>query len=312
MNSDFQYLPDVKLSIGLPVYNGEKFIHKCLDSLLSQTFTNFEIIISDNASVDNTQKICQEYSKNDRRIRYIRQEKNIGLNPNFNFVLEQAKTKFFMWIGVDDFLLPDYFKKNIEFLVSNSNFVGSVSKIIPYNLSEIQIDGIDSKFVSFTKKLRTRFKKLEVFSISGTYEEKVRKYLTGSTCQVIYGIFRTEKLQDSIILTRFIGHDWVEMLNILKFGDIHVVDEVLMCEYEVGRSSDGIIHNSIIYNPGFFSVIFPWYPFTNECRKTLGRNLFFKNLDFFIKLNFEGILSQLIDISRLIMKNCSKLKNDLF
>jgi len=106
MNSHFESLTDMELSIGLPVYNGEKFIRKCLDSLLAQTFKNFEIIISDNASTDDTQKICQEYLKKDERIRYIQQEKNIGLLPNFNFVLKQAKNEFFMWIGVDDFILP--------------------------------------------------------------------------------------------------------------------------------------------------------------------------------------------------------------
>ncbi len=291
----------MKLSIGLPVYNGEKFIRKCLDSLLAQTFKNFEIIISDNASTDDTQKICQEYSKKDKRIRYIQQEKNIGLLPNFNFVLEQAKNEFFMWIGVDDFVLPDYVKKNMEILASNSNVVCSVSKINPYNFSESQIDKIDSKFISFTKKLRTRFKKLEAFSISGTYEEKVRKYLTGSTCQVIYGIFRTEKLQKSIVPSFFVGLDWAEMLNVLKFGDIHVVNEVLMYEFEGGRSTGGIIHISKTYNPSFFSVIFPWYPFTNVCLKILGLNLFFKNLDYFIKLNFEGFVSQFIDMTRLFI-----------
>ena len=302
MNSHSESLTDMKLSIGLPVHNGEKFIRKCLDSLLAQTFENFEIIISDNASTDDTQKICQEYSKKDKRIQYIQQENNIGLLPNFNFVLEQAKNEFFMWIGVHDFILPDYAKKNMEILASNSNVVGSVSKIDPYNFSESQIDKIDSKFISFTKKLRTRFKKLEAFSISGTYEEKVRKYLTGSTCQVIYGIFRTEKLQKSIVPSLFVGLDWAEMLNVLKFGDIHVVNEVLMYEFEGGRSTGGIIHISKTYNPSSFSVIFPWYPFTNACLKILGSNLFFKNLDYFIKLNFEGFVSQFIDMTRLFIQ----------
>ena len=93
-----------------------------------------------------------------------------------------------------------------------------------------------------------------------------------------------------------------EMLNILKFGDIHVVNEVLMYEFEGGRSTGGIIHISKTYNPSSFSVIFPWYPFTNACLKILGSNLFFKNLDYFIKLNFEGFVSQFIDMTRLFIK----------
>ena len=295
-----------KVTIGLPVYNGEKFIHKCLDSLLKQTFKNFIIIISDNASTDNTKKICQEYSQKDKRIQYIRQEKNIGLLPNFNFVLEQSNSEFFMWMGVDDYILPDYIKKNMDILVSNSNVVGSVSKIKPYNFSDSSINKIDSRFIDFTKKLRNRFKKLNAFSISGNYDQKVRNYLTGSTCQVIYGIFRTEKLQKSIIPSLFVGLDWAEMLNVLKFGDIHVINEVLMYEFEGGRSSDGILHISKTYNPNTFSVIFPWYPFTNTCLKILGLKLFVKNLDYFIKLNFEGFVSQIIDTTRLLSQKFKK------
>ncbi|MCV0400950.1 MAG: glycosyltransferase [Nitrosopumilus sp.] len=295
-----------KLTIGLPVYNGEKFLHKCLDSLLEQSFENFEIIISDNASTDKTQNICQEYSEKDKRIRYIRQEKNIGLLPNFNFVLDQSNNEFFMWMGVDDYILPDYVKKNMDVLASNSNVVGSVSKIKPYNFSDSPTNQIDSKFIDFTKKLRTRFKKLDAFSISGNYDQKVRNYLTGSTCQVIYGIFRTDKLQKSIIPSLFVGLDWAEMLNVLKFGDIHVINEVLMYEFEGGRSSGGILHISKTYNPNVFSIIFPWFPFTNTCLKILGVKLFLKNLDYFIKLNFEGFVSQIIDLTRLLFQKLNK------
>ena len=134
----------------------------------------------------------------------------------------------------------------------------------------------------------------------------MRNYLTGSTCQVIYGIFRTEKLQKSIIPSLFVGLDWAEMLNILKFGDIHVINEVLMYEFEGGRSSSGILHISKTYNPNTFSVIFPWYPFTNTCLKILGLKLFVKNLDYFIKLNFEGFVSQIIDTTRLLSQKFKK------
>jgi glycosyltransferase involved in cell wall biosynthesis len=92
-----------KVSIGLPVYNGELFLKTAIDSLLNQSYSNFELIISDNNSTDSTQRICQEYAKNDDRIRYIKQEKNIGPYPNFYFVLSQSKGKYFMWAAADDF-----------------------------------------------------------------------------------------------------------------------------------------------------------------------------------------------------------------
>ena len=81
-----------KVSVGVPVYNGGKFISNRLESILSQTQRDIEVIISDNASTDSTQAICEECSKKDKRIRYIRQKKNMGPQWNFNFVLKEAKS----------------------------------------------------------------------------------------------------------------------------------------------------------------------------------------------------------------------------
>ena len=79
------------VSIGMSVYNGEKYIRQTLNSLLNQTYKNFELIISDNASTDETKKICEEYAKREKKIKYIRQKENMGATYNFKFVLEQAK-----------------------------------------------------------------------------------------------------------------------------------------------------------------------------------------------------------------------------
>jgi glycosyltransferase involved in cell wall biosynthesis len=90
------------VSIGMPVFNGEKFIHEAINSLLSQTFTDFELIISDNASTDKTEAICREYEKKDKRIRYVRQKENIGVIANFKYVLDQSAGEYFMWAAADD------------------------------------------------------------------------------------------------------------------------------------------------------------------------------------------------------------------
>ena len=92
------------VSIGMPVYNGEEYIREALDSLLAQTFEDFELIISDNCSTDDTSSICKEYSSRNSRIKYIRQDTNIGVNANFEFVLKQANGDFFMWAACDDYL----------------------------------------------------------------------------------------------------------------------------------------------------------------------------------------------------------------
>ncbi|MEO1673070.1 MAG: glycosyltransferase, partial [Cyanobacteria bacterium J06631_2] len=78
------------VSIGMPVYNGANFIREALDSILSQTFDNFELVICDNASIDETEKICREYASKDSRIHYHRSQQNLGATWNFNRVFELA------------------------------------------------------------------------------------------------------------------------------------------------------------------------------------------------------------------------------
>lgn len=91
-----------KVSIGLPVYNGERFLAGALNSLISQDYEDFEIVISDNASTDNTGNICQEYAQKDDRIRYSRNERNIGLSRNHNRVFALSQGEFFKWAAHDD------------------------------------------------------------------------------------------------------------------------------------------------------------------------------------------------------------------
>ena len=99
-NQEQRHTP--KVSIGMPVFNGDKFIREALDSLLAQTFTDFELIISDNASTDRTEAICREYAARDPRVRYVPQSENRGATANFQFVLDEAVGEYFMWAATDD------------------------------------------------------------------------------------------------------------------------------------------------------------------------------------------------------------------
>jgi glycosyltransferase involved in cell wall biosynthesis len=105
-----------RLSIGLPVYNGEQYLPEALDALLGQTFTDFELIISDNASTDRTEEICREYARRDPRIRYIRQRTNIGIDPNHWFLTQQARGELFKWASHDDLYAPDLLRVCVEAL----------------------------------------------------------------------------------------------------------------------------------------------------------------------------------------------------
>jgi glycosyltransferase involved in cell wall biosynthesis len=91
-----------RLTVGLPVYNGEKYLAESLEALLGQSYEDFELIISDNASTDGTADICRRYGEQDSRIRYVRQSRNIGCAPNHNFVVKEARGELFKWASDDD------------------------------------------------------------------------------------------------------------------------------------------------------------------------------------------------------------------
>lgn len=112
-----------KVSIGMPVYNGENFLREALESLLAQTFTDFELIVSDNASTDATQQICEEFAVKDQRVRYYRAEKNHGASWNHQFVIDQATAPLFRLAAHDDVCLPTQLEKCVEALEGDSNAV---------------------------------------------------------------------------------------------------------------------------------------------------------------------------------------------
>ena len=105
-----------RLSVGLPVYNGAKYLAQSLDALLGQTYTDFELIISDNASTDGTAEICHAYEKLDDRIRYFRKARNVGASPNHDFVFRQARGEFFKWTASDDLYARELFERCVKAL----------------------------------------------------------------------------------------------------------------------------------------------------------------------------------------------------
>jgi len=96
------------VSVGIPLYNAERYLSDCLESLINQDYINIEIIISDNASSDSSALICSKYCARDSRIRYHRNDSNLGSPANFRQVLTLANGQFFMWAGADDYYDPNW------------------------------------------------------------------------------------------------------------------------------------------------------------------------------------------------------------
>jgi glycosyltransferase involved in cell wall biosynthesis len=112
-----------RLSVGLPVYNSAAYVAESIDAILGQTFEDFELVISDNASTDDTGEICRRYVKEDPRIRYFRQPRNLGLAPNHNFCVEQAEGELFKWAAGDDLYARDLLEKCVAALDADPRVV---------------------------------------------------------------------------------------------------------------------------------------------------------------------------------------------
>jgi glycosyltransferase involved in cell wall biosynthesis len=117
-----------RVSIGMPVFNGEKYLEEALDSILAQTYRDFELIISDNASTDRTQQICRQYAAKDSRIRYYRNERNLGCPRNFNRVFELSSGELFKWAAYDDVHAPEFLQKCVSVLNKDPSVVLCHSK----------------------------------------------------------------------------------------------------------------------------------------------------------------------------------------
>ena len=291
-----------KVSIGIPVYNGEKFLRSSLDCLLNQSYENIEIIISDDTSTDSTKIICEEYMKKDLRIKYIQQKKNLGAFYNFNFVLSQAKSKYFMWAEVDDKWEPEFIEKNVAVLESNPKIVGSISEVSWYGKKIIRgKSSILKNLLKFRKTYDIFEEYGHVLPTSGTFEKKIGLYLRFNRGTSIFAVYRTEKLQKSILEKPIGGWDLIIILKVLRFGDINVLKENLMKRYVVGQSSGSILFAQRKGDKtGWLASLFIYMPLTIWCLKNLGLKIFLKNLDWFIVLNGYGASMVMPEIPMLL------------
>jgi glycosyltransferase involved in cell wall biosynthesis len=187
MNQSDLELPP-RVSIGMPVYNGETFIRKALDSLLAQTFTNFELIISDNGSTDGTEAICREYAARDCRIRYVRQPENRGGLFNFHFVLDEAAGEYFMWAAHDDLCGREFIENLVDCMEKHPDLVLCICDVqdTDENDSLLEINRLNS---------------IRLSEDWGSARRLFFRYPTSNIFFCIYGLYKTEILRRCVIQT---------------------------------------------------------------------------------------------------------------
>jgi glycosyltransferase involved in cell wall biosynthesis len=205
-----------RLTIGLPVYNGENFVSESIDTLLAQTFTDFELIISDNASTDGTEEICRGYAAEDSRIRYLRQSHNIGAAPNHNFLIQQARAKLFKWAAHDDLFAPELVARCVSMMDDRPELALCHSYMAIVDERGKVIEEYDYRLATDSPHAPERFRSLLLTEGGDDF----------------YGVIRTD------VMRRIAPHDSYHnagrklVAEIALYGPFHQVPEVMFFRRE--------------------------------------------------------------------------------
>lgn len=173
--SDFVPAISPGVSLALPVYNGERFVADAIRSVLAQDYDNFELIITDNASTDGTEKICRDFAASDERVRYVRNERNLGAGPNYNLGFALSRGKYFKWCACDDRISDNFLGACVAALEENKDAVLAygTTQTIDQNGHLIPLVGAmtspqqpsDGPPLRFKKHLSNRTTNFEIFGL---------------------------------------------------------------------------------------------------------------------------------------------------
>jgi glycosyltransferase involved in cell wall biosynthesis len=235
------------VSIGMPVYNGASYIREALDSLLLQDYRNLEIIISDNASRDETQAICLEYAKRDKRIHYWRSDINRGAAWNFTNVFELASGGYFMWAAYDDYWSNSYVSSCLQALFSSERII----------LSGSMCDSVDRK----TGK--SLYVDPGVSTVGLTAPARFIAYMSalhrdGHIGGIFYGIYKRQILQRVMPMKKVFANDHLVPAELCFHGEFFTVPKRLMFKRQGGVSRN---YKSNARTQGARNMLFIHFPY---------------------------------------------------
>lgn len=208
--------PTARLSIGLPVFNGERYLAASIEALLGQSYQDFELIISDNASTDGTAAICRQYAAQDSRIRYIRQPRNLGLVGNHNFVVAQARGEFFKWAGHDDLYARDQVERCVAALDEQPAAVLATSWTVYIGSSGSA----------------TKLYKFPAATAAASAPERLRSQLFDDKGDYTYGVMRTNVLRRTPLLSSYHRAEDVLVAELALHGSFCTVEDWLFFRRE--------------------------------------------------------------------------------
>lgn len=201
----------LRVSIGMPLYNAEQYLTPTLDSILGQTFTGFELVISDNGSSDRTEEICRAYAAKDGRIRYFREDINRGAAWNHNRVFELSRGEYFKWASYDDLLDSRFLEKCVDVLDRQQDVIVCCTTVMDINGSGERM-AIKSSEASKWPEPHQRFRVMIDRSHS---------------CEEIYGLMRAEVLRKTPLIAPYTSSDQNLLAELALYGRFFEVPEVL-------------------------------------------------------------------------------------
>jgi glycosyltransferase involved in cell wall biosynthesis len=196
----------------MPAYNAEAWLASALESLQKQTFDDFELIVSDNASTDGTVQIAQAFAKNDSRIRVLRHDRNVGANGNYRAVLMAANADLFKWAAVNDLCAPRFLELCVDALDKDMDAVLAYPRTLLFEDSESDAVGYEHDFDLASNDRAERFEKLlAVMRLNNAMN----------------GVVRRRVLLRALPLGNFRNADILLMCELALLGRYVLVDEPL-------------------------------------------------------------------------------------
>ncbi len=228
-----------RVSIGLPVYNGENFVADAIESVLAQSFTDWELLICDNASTDRTAEICQAFAQRDQRIHFERSSSNRGAAWNFNRVFELASSPFFRWLSHDDFLSPDCIQACLNALEEAPEAVLCCSTTGVINADGRQVlDDLpgesDLHFQELTPSGET--KRIEMSRSADASTRYAGILFYSRRCYEVYGLIRRETMGNTQLHPPYCGGEKVWLAEVALMGRIvELSDTHFYCRWHDAR-----------------------------------------------------------------------------
>ncbi|MDZ7289978.1 MAG: glycosyltransferase [candidate division KSB1 bacterium] len=237
-----------RVSIGLPVFNGEPFLAETLESLLAQTYSDFELIISDNASTDQTGQICQAFAARDDRIRYHRNEKNFGASRNYNRVFELSHGEYFKWAAADDLCAPEFLQRCVDILDRDPEVVVCYCKTQIIDHDGVMVENYDDRLHLQSPVAKERFLQLM---------RSMRE------CNAVFGLMRSEVLKKTRLIGNYVGSDGCLLAELCLHGKFYEIPEYLFFRRThpgACSSNKDQEHQLEFFDPRLKGrIVFPWW-----------------------------------------------------